>query len=241
MAVTQGHGNPDWTREETILALALYFELQKAVPSERHPAVQELSRLLRSFPYHALAARKESFRNPAGVSFKLQNLQSVETGRGLKNVSQMDREIWAEFNRNPKELARLAKLIRAEIGFVADSTTNTHDDDSEFYEGRLITILHRTRERDSRVRNRLLESRRMDGPLTCDLCRCRSNSTKPGFVDTIFEVHHLKPLSLELAKSTRLSELALLCANCHRLIHKAISAEKRWLTLEECRAVVGLA
>ncbi|SKB04168.1 hypothetical protein SAMN02745166_03999 [Prosthecobacter debontii] len=27
MAKTNGHGNPDWTREETILALALYVQL----------------------------------------------------------------------------------------------------------------------------------------------------------------------------------------------------------------------
>jgi 5-methylcytosine-specific restriction protein A len=239
MAVTQGHGNPDWTREETILALALYFELNKVVPSERHPAVQALSRLLRSLPYHASAARKESFRNPAGVSFKLQNLQSFETGRGLKNVSQMDRDVWAEFHRNPEEAQRLASLIGAEIGFLTNNPTSTNDEDSEFYEGRLMTVLHKTRERDSRVRKRLLDFRSKNGPLNCDLCSCRPISGVPAFLDAIFEAHHLKPLSLELVKSTRLSDLALLCANCHRLVHRAISREKRWLTLEECKAALG--
>ena len=33
---------------------------------------------------------------------------------------------------------------------------------------------------------------------------------------------------------------ALLCANCHRLVHRAISREKRWLTLEECKATLGV-
>ena len=83
MARTQGHGNPDWTRDETILALALYFDCGENVPSKSDPRVQQLSALLRGLPYHAEAARKETFRNPDGVGFKLHNLRSVATGKGL--------------------------------------------------------------------------------------------------------------------------------------------------------------
>jgi 5-methylcytosine-specific restriction protein A len=27
--------------------------------------------------------------------------------------------------------------------------------------------------------------------------------------------------------------MALLCANCHRMVHRAIAQEKRWLSIEE--------
>jgi 5-methylcytosine-specific restriction enzyme A len=67
MARTQGHGNPDWTRDETMLALSLYFECGETVPSKTDPRVQELSGLLRRLPYHADAAKKSTFRNPDGV------------------------------------------------------------------------------------------------------------------------------------------------------------------------------
>jgi 5-methylcytosine-specific restriction protein A len=50
MAVTHGHGNPSWNREETILALALYFELNKVMPGEEHPRIQQLSAVLRGMP-----------------------------------------------------------------------------------------------------------------------------------------------------------------------------------------------
>lgn len=83
MAVTKGQGNPDWTREEVILALDLYHSLDGKIPNSKDERVCELSRTLRAFPHHRLAARTESFRNPAGVAFKLQNLRSVSTGRGL--------------------------------------------------------------------------------------------------------------------------------------------------------------
>lgn len=88
MARTQGHGNPKWTRDETVLALDLYFDLNGKVPSGADKRVQTLSELLRRFPYHAEASRQESFRNPDGVAFKLQNLRQVATGKGLGNVSE---------------------------------------------------------------------------------------------------------------------------------------------------------
>src|SRR2546428_7519523 len=101
MARTQGHGNPNWTRDETILALDLYLDLRGQIPSEDDNRVRELSALLRRYPYHAVAARRESFRNPAGVAFKLQNLRQVATGKGLANVSDTDRLVWGELGNDP--------------------------------------------------------------------------------------------------------------------------------------------
>src|SRR5262245_1062151 len=93
MAVTHGHGHPNWTRDETILALDLYFDCKGRIPSGSDDRVQALSELLRAFPYHSRAARKESFRNADGVAFKLQNLRQVNTGKGLGNFSKMDRAV----------------------------------------------------------------------------------------------------------------------------------------------------
>lgn len=93
MAVTHGHGNPHWTRDEVILALDLYFDCKGKVPGAADPRVQELSEVLRAFPHHGASARKDSFRNPDGVAFKLQNIRQVATGKGLGNVSKADREV----------------------------------------------------------------------------------------------------------------------------------------------------
>ncbi len=83
MAVTHGHGNPNWTRDEVILALDLFFDCDGNVPGKSDERVKALSDLLRTFPYHSVAARKASFRNPDGVAFKLQNIRQVATGKGL--------------------------------------------------------------------------------------------------------------------------------------------------------------
>lgn len=42
MAKTQGHGNPIWTREETILVLDLYFKLNVKIPDEYDARIAEL-------------------------------------------------------------------------------------------------------------------------------------------------------------------------------------------------------
>lgn len=153
MARTHGHGNPDWTRDETILALALYFECGDALPSPRDARVRQLSELLRTLPYHSGNSRKESFRNPDGVAFRLQNLHNVATGRGLGNVSAMDRKIWAEFGSRPHEVRTLAQLTKAGINYTSALPDHTSPNDGEeFLEGRLLTAIHKARERNPNAR-----------------------------------------------------------------------------------------
>jgi len=203
--------------------------------------VLKLSSLLRILPHHENASKNDSFRNPDGVAFKLQNLHNVATGKGLSNVSEMDRQIWTEFQSRRAEVRALAELILAGI----ERTTalkNLVDpsDDEEFYEGRILTELHKRRERDPRIRKRLLDSRRTRGKLTCDLCSRQSIVDNSVFEDAIFEAHHTMPLSMASLRLTRIADLSLLCANCHRLIHRAISANKRWLSIAECRQFLGI-
>src|SRR4051812_38214481 len=101
MAVTDGPGNPPWSREETILALELYIDSAGTIPAKSDNRVTALSQLLRNLPFHDETARRPTFRNPDGVVLKLKNLRQVATGRGLANVSEMDRTIWNELGQSP--------------------------------------------------------------------------------------------------------------------------------------------
>jgi 5-methylcytosine-specific restriction protein A len=232
VAVTHGHGNPHWTRDETILALNLYFECDGRIPSGSDDRVRVLSELLRAFPYHSQAARKESFRNPDGVAFKLQNLRQVATGRGLGNVSKTDREVWSELGKNPDRTRELANLIRSGIEFIGGGEYE-EDDQEVFPEGRVVTEAHSRRERNPRLRERLLKQRRHHGTLECEICGRLSPASE--FGDAIFEAHHLLPLATAKERETKLIDMALLCANCHRLVHRAIAREKRWLNIPQAK------
>lgn len=116
MAITAGHGNPKWSREETLLALELYFMCLDQMPGPADPRVVALSEELRALQIHPPNKRRETFRNPEGVAFKLQNLRAVATGRGLTNVSAMDRDVWAEFHDEPVKISVLAAGIRRDHG-----------------------------------------------------------------------------------------------------------------------------
>jgi 5-methylcytosine-specific restriction protein A len=189
MAKTQGHGNPAWTRDETILALALYFETDGRVgPTDER--VVELSALLRKLPYHVVAARQPTFRNPAGVAFKIQNLRQVATGKGLGNVSQMDRDVWLELGAQSGLVSSLAALIRSEIDVSMQDEPEAEPE--EFFEGRLLTRLHTYRERHPKVRAKLIESKRSEG-LSCEICDAKHDHLPPDLQDAAFEAHHVVP------------------------------------------------
>ena len=232
MAVTHGHGNPNWTRDEVILALDLYFDCKGSIPGQSDPRVKALSDLLRTFPHHSAAARKQSFRNPDGVAFKLQNLRQVATGKGLGNVSRTDREVWDELGRDPKRTEQLAALIRAGIEVVEGVKEDSNNDDV-FAEGKVVTETHVRRERDPKLRKRLLEQRQNSGGLSCDVCGCTPTGHAPHLREAVFEAHHILPLSVGHERKTQLKDMALLCANCHRMVHRAIAQRKRWLSIEE--------
>jgi len=51
----------------------------------------------------------------------------------------------------------------------------------------------------------------------------------------MFECHHIIPLKEAVRKNTKLNDLSLLCANCHKLIHAAINIKGHWLTIAEAK------
>jgi 5-methylcytosine-specific restriction protein A len=239
MAVTQGHGNPNWNRDETILALEAYFALAGRNPSAKDPQIIALSKTLRALPYHGEAARKPTFRNPDGVAFKVQNLRSRDTGKGLGNVSRMDRTIWDEFGSNRAEVKRLATLIRAGItaGHQIASPQVDETEEVEFYEGRLLTQSHMRRERSAGLRKALLKKRQGDA-LHCDVCGEAHASLPPELRAAAFEAHHIIPIAAAGEGATKLSDVALLCATCHRLLHRLIALKRAWVGLAEAKAVI---
>jgi 5-methylcytosine-specific restriction enzyme A len=238
MAVTSGHGNPNWTREEVILALDLYFECKGLPPAPRDARIHELSEVLRAFPHHAESARRETFRNADGVAFKLQNLRQVATGKGLGNVSRTDREVWAEFGSAPARVKQLAQLIRAGVE-VARQVREQEADYEVFAEGRVVTEAHLRRERNPKLRSKLLAALSSAGALACEVCARQGSGPSVELAQAIFEVHHILPLSAGEVRTTRLADLALLCASCHRQVHKVIAMQLEWLTMAQLRKVLN--
>lgn len=233
--------NPNWTRDELILALDVYRDLPS--PDQHHPKVVELSELLNRLWAATEFSGATTLRNPSGVSMKLSNFQRFDpafqdTGRkGLPNGSRGDEEVWNEFADDRERLRATALAIRnalersPEVIAAPDNST-----DAEAAEGAILSRLHHYRERDAGLaRKRKDRALKEHGRLVCEACGfdffAAYGERGRGFI----ECHHTKPLkTLQAGAKTKLSELALLCANCHRMIH----ARRPWLTIGELKVLV---
>lgn len=238
MAVTKGHGNPDWTREEVILALDLFNQLKGAIPSPNNEMVIALSNELRSLPYHQEASKVASFRNPVGVTFKLQNIRQVASGKGLAHTARADKEVWSDLGDDPIATAAAAARIRS--GLKIAQTYDQPEEDFEFTEGRAVTEAHKRIERNKSIRKKLLKKRRDDEKLHCEICKCTGLNLDETIRESIFEAHHTLPIAQTGEVKTKLSDMALICANCHRLVHRLMSIEKRWISVNEVANILNM-
>ena len=84
-------------------------------------------------------------------------------------------------------------------------------------EGRRRLVLHLQRERNQTVvRNKKKQAAALD----CEVCGFSFRRAYSSAASDYCEVHHLLPLSkIEQTTRTRMEDLAILCANCHRVVH----------------------
>ena len=109
-------------------------------------------------------------------------------------------------------------------------------------EGALKVHQHRTRERDSakirRFKDRYIKAN--SGRAPCQVCGFDFQEWYAGYQAPYIEAHHRTPLSEvddQKGTTTRYEDLAFLCANCHRTVHRPFSGE--YLTVEELARVVA--
>jgi 5-methylcytosine-specific restriction protein A len=115
--------------------------------------------------------------------------------------------------------------------------TDIDDGLQEAPEGRLLTRKHLARERNRKlVDSKRKQALRKHGKLACEACgfdfAARYGHRGDGFI----ECHHTKPVATLLeGHKTHVDDLALVCANCHRMIHRA----KPWLSIANVRELVA--
>jgi HNH endonuclease len=103
-----------------------------------------------------------------------------------------------------------------------DSEEDLAESEGEVIEGKLLFKLHRIRERNPRLIRRkkkaILEA---FGQLACEICGFDFLLVYGQLGEGFAECHHRVPLS-ELGGTTvtRLADLAIVCPNCHRMLHR---------------------
>jgi 5-methylcytosine-specific restriction protein A len=234
--------NPKWHRDEIILALDLYFRTEPGHIHARNPEIIELSEILNKLPIHEIRTDVVKFRNPNGVGLKLSNFLSIDpnySGKGMESYSKLDYEVFMEFVNEKERLSKLAEQIKKTVldenlNFKLYKIENEEDDEqTSVKEGMVIYKLHKHRERDSFI-NRKKKNKTLSvlGKLECEVCSFDFNKTYGELGKGFIECHHKKPLSsIESEVITSIEDLALVCSNCHRMLHREIDT----LSIEELK------
>ena len=116
-----------------------------------------------------------------------------------------------------------------------DFANNASADDG-FPEGRLVERKHKFRERNQALVSAAKEAFLKNyATLHCEICgfdfQEKYGERGRGYI----EAHHTVPVSdMVPGQKTRLEDIALVCSNCHRMLHRS----RPWLGMEQLRKLV---
>ena len=99
-----------------------------------------------------------------------------------------------------------------------------NDEEMGYPEGRIAFRLHKVRERNPRVINEAKKqfAAKNDGAVFCEVCKFNFSSVYGDRGSDFIEGHHKRPIyEMQENETTKIEDIALLCSNCHRMIHKS--------------------
>lgn len=212
-----------WTEDEVLVVADVVDRAGwRGIRATSESAI-ELSGLLQRARVHPVEGRADDFRSPSSVQRKAEDIRTlhpdykgVPTRGGSLTAAVVER--WLEDPAAGRRDAAVARQLM-ESGEVLEPAT---DQESAASEGRLIAAWVRRRERDPAIRRHKLEDVAKSGrPRDCEVCgfnfdRVYGADHAVGYV----EVRHVVPLHVSGLTTTRLDDLVLLCANCHRMLHR---------------------
>ena len=230
---------PDWAWDEIVLACDLVARNDwQQLPAE-DPQVIELSRLLQTMSIHPAEVRGDKFRNPNGVGRKTADLATNRPGYPGKptNGGHRDKEVIERFLLQPDVMHATADSIRAQAaaGEPPDFPRETGYEGESEMEGQYLLRWHAYRERNPALRRKKISSVvAAGGRLACEVCQFDFSTFYGERGRGFIECHHVEPLHVGGQKVRTIRDLALLCSNCHRMIH----TRPPWPTPAELRELV---
>ncbi len=221
--------NPLWSRDELILALDLYFTNPANPPGKGSSAVAELSTILNKLHRLNGVSGAPTLRNENGVYLKMMNLRSLDPAYtaqgkvGMQSGGALEKFVWADYEGRTADLKADADLIRQTVTEASEAAVCKLPEAPPYEgeEGGVVMRLHKRYERDPKLVAEKRRAAAATGVLACEVCGFDFEAAYGNLGQGYIEVHHTKPVHTLLAGTkTKLSDLALLCANCHRMAHR---------------------
>lgn len=131
----------------------------------------------------------------------------------------------------------MADSLRASVaaGEPQDFPSDVGYDGESEMEGRYLLRWHAYRERNPALRRKKISSVLAAGAsLACEVCEFDFSEFYGERGRGFIECHHVEPLHVGGQMARTIRDLALLCSNCHRMIH----TKPPWPTPAELRKVI---
>lgn len=223
----------DWLYDELLLVGdALRANGWKGIRASSAEA-EALAALLSQGQLHPGEELPPDFRTPNSIQRKsydlvtaAQDYEGIPT-RGGKLAA----VVMAEFEADPEGMgakagATLALLQSGAEILPPSGPDDDPDDETAAHEGGVIEALAKRRERDRTLRKKKIQAVEKAGDLiACEACGFDFGNAYGERGAGYIEVHHVNPLHVTGPTSTSLDDLALVCANCHRMCHRG-----KWIT-----------
>jgi predicted HNH restriction endonuclease len=154
------------------------------------------------------------------------NVCKIENISSVRNIDELKFDIWQKFNRY--FLPRFEQFATTTNAIVNDlAITNP---DLSVIEGGLRLVTHMIKERNHDIVKIKKELAIKNNSLICEVCTFSFPKT---YNNDFIECHHLVPIGTPGVRETRLQDLGLVCANCHRMLH--IKFDGKYLSIEQLR------
>jgi 5-methylcytosine-specific restriction protein A len=232
--------DPPWTRDELILVCEALRQNGWKLIRASDPRAIVLTELLRALPIHPLERRTPRFRSPSSVQRKGADILTrlPEYGGKPTRGGRLDAEVLADFLGGPTVMSAAAEALKRERSGGSPELIqlpSPENDEYEAPEGHLLYRRHLIYERSRALRLKRIHAASQINPrLECEACSFGFGETYGSIGEGYIQVHHVVPLHESHGVRTRLSDLALLCANCHVMAHRV----RPWPSVAELRGLI---
>lgn len=180
----------------------------------------------------------------------LQNILEVDSSKGMGCIILSDlhffnkpvllSEIGIEFQ---KSIVSGKGIDEFEVERILESSGDAFSyfptlEEQEFPEGRIKYVTHQRLERNKKLidlaKQKFIEK---NGSLHCEVCGFNFETKYGEIGEDYIEAHHSLPISeMKENHKTKVEELVMVCANCHRMLHR----RRPWLNKDELSLLIKL-
>lgn len=155
--------------------------------------------------------------------------------RGTIEQFSSDSEVYLSNNsKNKRDL--FYRKDKGHWGLRISQEIDLTEDDEEFPEGKANLRSHLIRERNTRLIKSAKQQYFQKNPdMKCQICGFSFVEVYGEIGKQYLEGHHIKPVSeLDDGCKTKIEDIILICANCHRMIHR----KRPWLDINSIQKLI---